>query len=345
MDSPRRQRSISVCQPHSTTPHHSRVEVPTWLPEYPQNQTSNLKPLGSRMILGVVHPRLEARGRPFPRSPWSRSRVNLRVLRPLTWGSEGQPSPLRLSRSSGHFTDFRWSGSPLLAHGSPLHGDWFPTPTGLLLGAVGLPSHPMSHSPMPHPVTGPFPASRGLSSLPGCCAALATRPSLSRPLFPSSRVYTPPGRQQPCGAGPLDFLPSGDRFVRLARVAPFPPPPLSPVLRPRYIPLGCCAAQTPISSRVYTPTGRQQPCGAGPLDPHRSRGPCRACSTGRVPPAPAPYSCAAFHAVLVPWGRPVVLATILFCPVPSSLHPVFFSAACNPLAWAQKVRCLPDSGS
>ena len=33
MDSPRRQRSISLCQPHSTTPHPSRVGVPTRLPD------------------------------------------------------------------------------------------------------------------------------------------------------------------------------------------------------------------------------------------------------------------------------------------------------------------------
>ena len=67
------------------------------------------------------------------------------------------------------------------------------------------------------------------------------------PSHPSSRVYTPPGRQQPCGAGPLDPHPSGDRFVRLARVAPFPPP--YPLPRPRPIPLGCRAAPSHPSSR------------------------------------------------------------------------------------------------
>ena len=157
-----------------------------------------------------------------------------------------------------------------MAHGSPLNGDWFPNPTGLLLGAFGLPAHHMSHSPLPHPGTGPFPASYGLPTPSGRCAALATRPSLPRPLVPSSRVYTPPGRQQPCGAGPLDPLPSGACFVRLAGVAPFPPLSLSPVPRPRPNPLGCCAAPSHPSSRVYTPPGRQQPCGADPLDPHPS---------------------------------------------------------------------------
>ena len=33
MDSPRRQGSISLCQPHSSTPHPSRVGVPTRLPD------------------------------------------------------------------------------------------------------------------------------------------------------------------------------------------------------------------------------------------------------------------------------------------------------------------------
>ena len=210
MDNPRRQRSISLCQPHSTTPQPSQAGVP----------------IGSWMHLVVVHPRLEARGRPFPCSLWSRSRVNLRVLRPLTQGisrstlTTADTSPS--SRSSGHFPDFPWPGSPWLAHGSPLHGDRFPNPMGLLLGAFGLPALPMSHSPLPHPGTGPFPVSLGLPTPSGRCAALATRPSVPRPLVPSSRVYTPPGRLLPCGAGPLGPHSSGDRFVRLARVAPFP---------------------------------------------------------------------------------------------------------------------------
>ena len=154
-------------------------------------------------------------------------------------------------------------------------GPWFTTPWRLVSqshGAVAwrLPAHPMSHSPLPHPGTGPFPASHGLPTPSGRCVALATRPSPPRPLVPSSRVYTPPGCLQPCGAGPLEPLPSGDRFVRLARVASFPPPSLSPVPRPRPNLLGCRAAQSHPSSRVYTPPGRQQPCGAGPLDPHPS---------------------------------------------------------------------------
>ena len=256
MDSPRRQRSISLRQPHSTTPHPSQVGVPTRLPDALRCRPSTAGGQGATLST-------------FPLVRLTREPTCTQAIDPGISRSTLTPADTsRPSRCSEYFPDFPWSGSPWLAHGSPLHGDWFPNPTGLLLGAVGLPSNPMSPSPMPHPVTGPFPASPGLPTPPGCCAALATRPSLSRPLVPSSRVYTPPGRQQPCGTGPLHPLPSGDRFVRLARVAPFPPPPLSPVPRPRPIPLGCCAAPSPPSSRVYTPPGRQQPCGAGPLDPH-----------------------------------------------------------------------------
>ena len=245
MDSPRRQRSIFLCQPSCTTPHPSRVGVPTQLPD----------------ALGC-HPSTaggqEATFSTFPLVPLTREPTFTQAIDPGISRSTLTPADTsRPSRCSGHFSDFPWSASPWLAHGSPLHGDWFPNFTELLLGAVGLPSDPMSHSPMPHPVTGPFPASRGLPTPPGCCAALATRPSLSPPLFPSSRVYTPPSRQQACGAGPLDPLPSRDRVVRLAKVALFPPPPLSPVLRPRPIPLGCSAAPSPPSSPVYTPPGRQ----------------------------------------------------------------------------------------
>ena len=296
MDSPRRQRSISLCQPHSTTPHPSRAGVPTRLPEALGCRPSTAGDQGATLLT-------------FPLVPLTRGPKCTQAIDPGISRSTLTPADTsRPSRSSGHFSDLPWPGSPWLAHGSPLHGDWFPIPMGLLLGAFGLPALPMSHSPLPHPCTGPFPASHGLPTPSGRCAALATRPSPPRPLVPSSRVYTPPGRllalgapfpppslspvprtgpnplgclaapshpssrvytppgrQQPCGASPLDPHSSGDRFVRLARVAPFPPP--SPVPRPRPIPLGCRAAPSHPSSCVYTPPGRQQPCGAGPLDP------------------------------------------------------------------------------
>ena len=292
MDSPRRQWSISLCQPHSTTPHPSSVGVLARL----------LDALGCRpSTAGGQRATLST----FPLVPLTREPTCTQAIEPGFSRSTLTPADTsRPSRSSGHFPDFPWSGSPWLAHGSPIHGDWFPNPIGLLLGAFGLPALPMSRFPLPHP--GPFPASHGLPSPSGLCVALATRPSPPRPLVPTSRVYTPPGRLLACGAGPLGPLPSGDRFVRLARVAPFPPPSLFPVPQPRPIPLGCRAAQSHPSSRVYTPAGRQQLCGAGPLDAHPS-GDCFV-HLARVAPFPPPSP--------VPRPRPNPLGC---CAAPS--HP------------------------
>ena len=156
---------------------------------------------------------------------------------------------------------------------------WTPYPVGPLCG----PSHTPFPAPSPcpfipslHPTGSPATLWRwptGASSFRGPLRALSTgrslpapslfpvprpRPNplgrLAAPSHPSSRVYTPPGRQQPCGAGPLDPHSSRDRFVCLARVAPFPPP--SPMPRPQPIPLGCWPAPSHPSSRVYTPPGR-----------------------------------------------------------------------------------------
>ena len=278
MDSPRRQRSISLCQPHCTSPHPSRTGVPTGLPDALGCRPSSAGGQGATLsTFSLV---------PLTREPTCTQAIDPGISRStLTPADTSRPS-----RSSGHFTDSPWPGSPWLAHGSPLHGDWFPDPTGLLLGAFGLPALPMSHSPLPHPGTGPFPASHGLPTPSGRCAALATRPSPPRPFVPASRVYSPLGRLLPCGVGPPGPLPSRDRFVRLARVAPFPPMSLSPVPRPWSKPLGCLAAPSHPSSRVYTPPGRQQPRGAGPLDPHPSGD--RFVRLARVapflPPSPVP---------------------------------------------------------
>ena len=323
MDSPRQQWSISLCQPHSTTPHPSRVGVPTPLPDALGCRPSTAGGQGATLSM-------------FPLVPLTCEPTCTQASDPgISRSTLTSADTSRPSRSSVHFPDFLWSGSPWLAHGSPLHGDWFPNPTRLLLGAFGLPAHPMSHSPLPHPGTGPFPASRRLPTWSSHFAALATRPSPSRPLFPSSRLYNPPGRQQPCGAGTLDPPPSGDRFVRLARVAPFPPPPLPPVPHPRPSPLGCCAAPSYPSSRVYTPPGRQQPCGAGPLDPHPSRD--RFLRLARVAPFPPPplFPCAS-HAGLIPW------AVVRPHPIP---HPVSLPerAASNPVARAHWILIHPGT--
>ena len=109
-------------------------------------------PLGSRMHLGVVHPRLEARGRPFPRSPRSRSRVNLRVLEPLTRGPRGNPHPC------GHLTAvpvFR-AFSRLPVARLPMVGPWFTTPWRLVShphGAVAWRFRPPIPPHVPFPFT------------------------------------------------------------------------------------------------------------------------------------------------------------------------------------------------
>ena len=278
MDSPRRQRSISPCQPDSTTPNPSWVGVPTRLPDALGYRPSTAGGQGATLST-------------FPLVPLMSEPTCTQAIDPGFSRSTLTPADTsRPSQSSGHSPDFPWSGPPWLAHGSPLHGDWLPDPMGLLLGAFGLPALPMSHFSLPHHGTAPFPVSHGLPTPSGRCVALAARPSRPRPLVPSSRVYTPPGRLLHCGARPLELLPSGDSHVCLARVPLFPPPSLSPVPRPRPNPLGCRAAPSHPSSRVYTPPGRQQPCGAGPLDPHPSGD--RFVRLARValfpPPSPVP---------------------------------------------------------
>ena len=216
-------------------------------------------PLGSRMHLGVVHPRLAGRGRPFPRSPRSRSRVNLRVLRPLTRGPQGQPSPLQTPHGrpgvQGIFPTSRGQAPHgwHMVHHSMATGFRIPQGCCLALSA----SHPIPCSPLIHPVTSPHRASCGFPIPRSCCAA---------PFHPSSRVYTPPGRQQPCCAGPLDPNASGDRFVRLALVAPFPSPPLPP-------------APCPVTHLGLFPASCFFPVSLGPL-----------CDPSHTPfSAPSPY--------------------------------------------------------
>ena len=170
MDSPRRQRSISLCQPHSTTPHPSRAGVPTLLPDALGCRPSTAGGQGATLST-------------FPLVPLTREPTCTQAIDPGISRSTLTPADTsRPSRSSGHFPDFPWPGTPWLAHGSPPHGDRFPNPMGLLLGALGVPALPMSHSPLPHPGTGPSPASHGLPTPSGRCAALATRPSPPLPL-------------------------------------------------------------------------------------------------------------------------------------------------------------------
>ena len=167
-------------------------------------------------------------------------------------------------------------------------GPWFTTPwrpVSQCQGAVAWRFRP----PCPSHVPFPFASSRHrpVPSVPwtpypvGPSAALATRPSPPRPLVPSSRVFTPPGRLLPCGAGPLGPLPSGDRFVRLPRVAPFPA--LSP---------GLSCGPIPSLIPCLYPSGPPATLWRGPTGSLSIRGPFRAPSTGCSLPAPFPSAAA-----------------------------------------------------
>ena len=124
MDSPCRQRSNSLCQPHSTSPHPSRAGVPTRLPDALGYRPSTAGGQGATLST-------------FPLVPLTCELTCTQAIDPGISRSTLTPvDTSRPSRNSGHFPDFPWRGSPWLAHGSPLHGDWFPNPTGLLLGGL-----------------------------------------------------------------------------------------------------------------------------------------------------------------------------------------------------------------
>ena len=202
MDSPRRQRSISLCQPHSTTPHPSRAGVPTRLPDALVCRPSTAGGQGATLSK-------------FPLVQLTREPTCTQAIDPGISRSTLTPADTsRPSRSSGHFPNFPWPGFPWLAHGSPLHGDWFPNshvpfpfasslhrpvpsvpwtpyPVGPLCGS--------SHTPFPAPSPCPFilclyptgsPATlwrwpTGASSFRGPLRALSTGRSLLTPVpFP-----------------------------------------------------------------------------------------------------------------------------------------------------------------
>ena len=189
------------------------------------------------MHLGVVHPRLEARGRPFPRSPRSLSRLNLHVLRPLTRGPQGQPSPPRtrhgrpgvqsiFSTSRGQAPHDWPMVHQSMATGSPIPGGCCSVfsaapPTCDVPLSCASPRHPF----LPNSRAPRRPIPLGLLCGPSLWPFSVLSPS---PVLP---CFYPTRRPQPCSAGPLHPHPSGDRFVRLARVDFFPLL-LSPALVP-----------------------------------------------------------------------------------------------------------------
>ena len=172
-------------------------------------------------------------GRLFVRCPRSRSRVK-HVLRPLTRGPQGQASPLRTPHGRPGVQGIFPTSGGQAPHGWPMvHHSMaigFPIPRGCCL-ALSVTHRPllqlvrdpaMTLSPLPLPVTGPLTAM--VSRFQGAVVLPLPHPfpGYVHPSHPSSRVSTPPGHQQPSGAGPLDPHPCGDRVVLLARVAPIP---------------------------------------------------------------------------------------------------------------------------
>ena len=157
-------------------------------------------------------------------------------------------------------------------------GPWFTTPWRLVSkshGAVAWRYRPFipSHVPFPFATSRhrPNPRVPWFSYPKGPLCGPCYTPVLAPcpPCHPSSRVYTPPGRQQSSGAGPQDPHPSGDRFVLLARVAPIQSPSTahsarSPLLFPvrgvwpLFLSHGC------IGLRVYWHENTACPGGCGP---------------------------------------------------------------------------------
>ena len=186
MESRRQRRSIALNRiPPLPIPHRT---------EYP---------LSSRMHLVDIHPRLEAKGRPFPCSPGLCSCVNLRVLKSLTRGPQGQPSPREHLTAVPEFMAF----FPLLVVRLLMVGPWFTTPSQLFSQSHGAVVRPLPHPPLTRPhnlipslipcfyPTGP-PATgwrgpTGSSSIPGPFHSPCTGRSYSLPFSRSFPYLTP----------------------------------------------------------------------------------------------------------------------------------------------------------
>ena len=302
MDSRRRQRSISPSQPQSTTPDPSQFGVPTRLPDALGCRPSAAGGQGATLST-------------FPQVPLTREPTCTQAIDPGTSGSALTPADTsRPCRSSGYFPNFPWPGSPWLAHGSPLRGDWFPNPTGLLLSILRLPSFPGSQPcdvPFPcatsrHP-SWPIPRASGLPILLGLlCAPGHTLFSVPSP-SPFLLCFYPTGPPATLWRGP-----TGSSSIRgpfrapstgcsLPAPVPVPcamsrhpsrPPPRAPRL-PILLWLLCGPSHTPFSvpspfpiiSCSY-PNGPPATLRRGPTGSSSIWGPFRAPSTGRSLPSP-----------------------------------------------------------
>ena len=211
------------------------------------------------------------------------------------------------------------------SHGAVAWRFWSPFPSH-----VPFPYATSRHRPIPSVPWTPYPAWLLCGPIPSLIPCLY-------PTGPPATLWRGPTGSSSIW-GPFR-APSTGRS--LPAPAPFPC-----VASSAYSP-GLLCGPIPSPIPCLYPTGPPATLWRGPTGSSSIQGPFRAPSTCRSLPAPAPFSCAAFHAVLVPWGRRVALATRPFLPRPLFPASRFFwgGAACNSLARAHRIRCLPGSGS
>ena len=257
-------------------------------------------------------------GDPFQVPPGSRSCVNPRVLRPLTQGPQGQPSPLRTPHGRPGVQGILPTSPGQALHGCPMVHQAMTTGFPILWGCCSVFSaspHPLvrnpatSLSPVPRSVThfGLFLTSRAFQFSGGCRVPLAPRPSLSCPPFPIIPCLYPTGPPATVWRGP-----TGSSSIRgpfrapstggsLPAPVPFPCAtsrrhswPIPRVQRlPILLGLLCGTSNTPSSVPspfpiipCLYPTGPPATLWRGPTGSSAVRGPFCVPSTGRSHPTP-----------------------------------------------------------
>ena len=197
MDSPRRQRSISLCQPHSTTPHPSRVGVPTRLPDAlgcrPSTAGGQGATLSTFPLVPLTREPTVLVFRAFSRLPVAR----------LPMAGPWFTTPWRLVSQSHAAVAWRfWPPIPshvpfpfATSHHLPnLRVPWFPDPVGPLCGPCHTPVlAPRAHS-IPHPVfiphratSNPLARAHRILIRPGTVSCSLHGSFLSTPLLPRTR--------------------------------------------------------------------------------------------------------------------------------------------------------------
>ena len=219
-----------------------------------------------------------SRHRPVPRVPWTPHPVA-----PLCGSSHTPfpaPSPCPI------IPCFYPTGSPATLWRGPTGASSFRGPLRALSMGRSLPA------PVPFP----------------CAAAPASSPRLSCGPIPSLiPCLYPTGPPATLWRGPTGFSSIRGPF-RASSTGRSLPAPFPCAAAPAYSPGLLCGPIPSLIPCLY-PTRPPATLWRGPTGSSSMRGPFCAPSTGRSPPAHAPLSCAACHAVLVPWGRRVALAT------------------------------------